>query len=67
MKVRIVVRPSGLVDGKDWPDVGEEMDLPDVVAEGMIGAGHVEAVEKGHIRKTEKRPASKADVEKRGD
>lgn len=64
MKVRIVVRPSGLVDGKDWPDVGEEMDLPDVVAEGMIGAGHVEAVGSD---KVEKRPASKRGVEKRGD
>lgn len=58
MKVRIVVRPSGLLNGRDWPEVGEEMELNDTVAEGMIEAGLLEAV-------TEKRPASKANVEKR--
>lgn len=58
MKVRIVTRPSGLLNGRDWPDVGEEMELDDAAAEAMIEAGHLEAV-------TEKRPASKAKVEKR--
>ena len=58
MKVRIVNPPTGLINGKSWPDVGEEIDLPQVVAESMAETGQVEIV-------VEKRPASKARVETR--
>lgn len=68
MKVRVKVRPSGLLNGDFWPEVGETVDLPDAVAEAMIAAGHLEAV-KAPAKKTEpkveKRPASQAKVEKR--
>lgn len=69
MKVRVKVRPSGILNGRDWPEAGEVMDLPDSVAEGMIAAGTVEAVkaaaEKKDAEKVETRPASKADTETR--
>lgn len=57
MKVRIKVRPTGAINGRPWPQVGESMDLPEVVAEGM--GDWVEAV------KVETRPASRKGVEKR--
>lgn len=57
MKVRIVVQPTGLINGEPWPAAGEEVDVPEAVAEAMAGAGHVEVVEK--------RPASKRNVETR--
>lgn len=58
MKVRIVNRPTGLINGREWPANGEEIDLPQATAEGMAEAGTVEIV-------VEKRPASKARVESR--
>lgn len=61
MKVRIKVRPTGLLNGRDWPEVGEVIDLPDVVAESMGDA--VEPVK--DAPKVEKRPAPTAKVEKR--
>ena len=58
MKVRIVHQPSGLIDGKEWPAAGEEMDLPKAVAESMAEAGHVEVVvEKAVAPKGETRKA----------
>jgi hypothetical protein len=59
-KVRIVVRPTGSINGADWPEVGKTIDLPDVVAEAMASAGNVEVVA------VEKRPAPTKGVEKRG-
>lgn len=61
--VRIKVRPTGLINGREWPPVGETIDLPDAVAEGMAGAGHVEIVK--DEPKVEKRPAPTKRVEKR--
>ncbi|NUR81002.1 MAG: hypothetical protein HOQ21_11225 [Dermatophilaceae bacterium] len=58
MKVRIKVRPSGLINLREWPEVGETIDLPDDVAEGMIASGDVEAV------KDEKKPAAKTAAKK---
>lgn len=58
MKVRILVRPTGLINGAEWPEVGETLDLPDVVVSDM--SDFVEPV------KVEKRPAPTAGVEKRG-
>lgn len=75
MNVRIIEQPSGLLNGVAWPAAGETIDLPDEVAEGMIGAGQVERVkEQAKPAKKaaakppsaeEKRPASTAKVEKR--
>lgn len=59
MKVKIVKRPSGLLNTQPWPEVGETVDLPDVVAQDMAEAGWVEAL------KVEKRPAAKKAEEKR--
>jgi hypothetical protein len=58
-KVRILVRPTGCLNGAVWPQVGETTDLPDAVAQDMASAGTVEVV------KVEKRPAPTAKVEKR--
>lgn len=74
MKVRIKVRPTGLLNGRDWPRVGETIDLPDAVAEGMIGAGHAKALTKAEVEaeekaddapKVETRPANTDAVETR--
>lgn len=62
MKVRVLIPPTGIYNGRPWPAKGETIDLPDHVAEGMIGAGNVERVEEP---KVEKRPASTKGVEKR--
>jgi hypothetical protein len=65
MKVRIVNRPTGLINGREWPQVGEEIDLPQVVAEGMAAVGDVEVVQpKAKVEKPETRP-SKAKAETR--
>jgi hypothetical protein len=64
MRVRIVVQPTGCINGKYWPEVGETIDLPAAAAEGMIEAGHVERVAE-KAAKVEKRPASKAGTETR--
>jgi hypothetical protein len=64
MRVRVKVQPSGLINGVPWPDVGEEVELPDSVAEDMAASGWVEHVKAGK-GKAEKRPASKAGEEQR--
>ena len=58
-KVKIVKQPSGLLNTQPWPEVGETVELPDVVAEDMAKAGWVE------VLKVEKRPAAKKAEEKR--
>lgn len=66
MKVRIIVRPTGLLNGAEWPEAGQTIDLPKAVAEGMAEAGDVEIVAaKSGDKQAEKRPASQAGVEKR--
>lgn len=69
-KVRIIVRPTGLINGQEWPEAGQTMDLPKSVAEGMAAAGDVEIVADAKpvdktAAKVEKRPAPKANVETR--
>lgn len=58
-KVKVVKQPSGLINTQPWPEVGEEIELPDAVADDMAKAGWVEAL------KVEKRPAAKKAEEKR--
>lgn len=69
MRVRIVNRPTGLINGVEWPPAGGEIDLPQATAEGMAAVGDVEiVVQKSSAPKArvEKRPAPKARVEQRG-
>ena len=70
MKCKVLVRPTGSYNGQEWPEVGETIDLPDTVAEGMVKSGNVEIV-KAPAAKTaqsggaEKRPAAPKNVESR--
>lgn len=67
-RVRVKVQPSGCLNGRLWPEEGEELDLPDDVAKTMADAGHVELVkanQKSDKAKTEKRPAPARNVETR--
>lgn len=62
MKCKILVRPIGGYNGAPWPEVGETIDLPDHVAEGMARSGNVEIVKTPAKKaaeppKAEKRPA----------
>lgn len=34
-KYRIVTRPTGLLNAQPWPEVGETIDLPAAVGDGM--------------------------------
>lgn len=70
MRVRVLgtpfsdgrVQPTGLVNGKLWPNIGEEMDLDEAAAQHLVEAGVVEIVEG---RKVEKRPAAGGKTESR--
>lgn len=73
MKVRMKIRPTGYIslDGGPlnvWPAVGSVVELPDTVAEDLIGSGHAEKVRlaKPDADKTETRPAPAASEERRG-
>lgn len=74
MKVKIIERPSGHVrigtgELVEWPHVGKTIDLPDVVAEGMIATGAVEkasgATPARQTDKVETRPAATKRTETR--
>lgn len=39
MKVRIVNRPTGLLNGHDWPDVGEKLEVSDEVGADLCSSG----------------------------
>lgn len=60
--VRLLKPVTGYINLRAWPEVGGTIDLPESIVDGMVEAGTVERVKSG---KTEKRPASKADVEER--
>ena len=70
MRVRIIIQPTGLLNGAPWPAPGEELDLPDDTAEGMAEVGHVELVKTAAKKaaappKPEKRPAPTKTTETR--
>lgn len=44
MRVRIAHSITGYRDGVAWPEVGQEIELPDWEAENLIGVGYVTAV-----------------------
>ena len=64
MRVRINVQPSGAYNGQPWPAVGDEIDLPDHVALGMLQAGTVAAVKAEPV--PEKAVASKKPETRKG-
>jgi hypothetical protein len=59
MKARVKVRPSGWLNGQEWPQEGETVDLPEDVAKGMIEAGTLEAVKAAPAVKAAAKPAAK--------
>lgn len=59
-KYRIKERPIGPINGQPWPAVGEVLDLPAVVGDGMPGLERV-ATQPA----PESRPARVGDEEKR--
>lgn len=59
-KFKVKVRPSGLINGQEWPDVDEVVELDDAVGDGMADAGWLE-----RVKKVEKRPAAKKGEETR--
>jgi hypothetical protein len=64
MKVRIKTQPSGLFNGQPWPEVGEEIDVPDVVGADLCDSGVATPV--AEKAKAEKRPAAtKAETRKK--
>lgn len=56
MKVRIVNRPTGLLNGRDWPEVGEVFEVEDIHGADMCASGIGEPVLADEV---EKRPATK--------
>lgn len=62
VKIRIKVQPSGLLNGRAWPEPGGEMEVPDVVGVDLCASGVAEPVA---VRAAEKRPAADAKAEKR--
>lgn len=62
MKVRIKVRPTGLLNGRDWPDVGEVLEVPDEVGADMCAAGIGEPVVDDQVEKAV--PPKKAETRK---
>lgn len=68
-KFTVKVQPLGLLNGQPWPAVGETVDLPDEVGEGMVAAKHLEktSAKKAAAKPdaAEKRPAPKVDAETR--
>lgn len=62
MKVRVKVQPNGNINGRPWPEVGDTIDLPEVVVEGMGDwLEPVKAEKRPAEDKSEKRPAVKAE------
>ena len=62
MKVRIVNRPSGLFNGRDWPEVGEVFDVDDHVGADMCASGIGEPVVEDETEKAV--PRKKAETRK---
>jgi hypothetical protein len=64
VKVRIKVQPSGLLNDRAWPEVGEEIDVPDVVGADLCSSGVAVPVAEKASEKSEKAVAKKS-AEKR--
>ena len=59
MKFVVKVQPTGCINGREWPAVGEEIDLPEHVGDGMP-----EIVMRA--QKIETRPAKRAVETRKG-
>lgn len=44
MRVKLLVHLTGTRNGANWPNYGEEMDLPEIEATDMIAAGMAQPV-----------------------
>ena len=64
MKVRIVNRPTGLLNGREWPEVGEVLEVEDHHGADMCAAGIGEPVVEDKVEKAV--PAKKAETRKSG-
>lgn len=64
MKVRIIIQPTGLLNGRAWPAEGETIDVPDVVGADLCTSGSAEPV--AAQPKAEKRPAAKKAETRKG-
>ena len=62
MKVRIVNRPTGLLNGRDWPEVGEALEVEDHIGADMCASGIGEPVVED---KTEKAVAPEGEKRRR--
>lgn len=62
MKVRIVNRPSGLLNGHEWPDVGEELEVADEIGADLCSSGVGEPVVEDKVEKAV--PSKKAETRK---
>lgn len=58
-KYRVTNRPTGLINAQPWPEVGDTIDLPEAIGDGMG-----DFLERA-AAKVEKRPTSTAGVETR--
>jgi hypothetical protein len=65
MKVRIIVRPTGLLNGRDWPDVGEVLEVSDQIGADLCSSGIGEPVVEDKVEKAV--PAKKAETRKAAD
>lgn len=65
MKVRIVNRPTGLLNGHEWPEVGEVLEVEDHHGADMCAAGIGEPVVEDKVEKAV--PAKKAETRKAED
>jgi hypothetical protein len=65
MKVRIVNRPTGLLNGRDWPEAGEVLEVEDHHGADMCAAGIAEPVVEDKVEKAV--PAKKAETRKTED
>lgn len=63
MKIRIVNQPTGLLNGKPWPEPNDIMEVPDVVGSDLCASGAAEAVSLRGDK--ESRPAPDNGVETR--
>lgn len=65
MKVRIVKRPTGLLNGRDWPEVGGELEVTDEVGADLCASGIGVPVVEDEVEKAV--PRKKAETRKSAD
>lgn len=63
-KYKVLVQPSGLVNGYPWPEAGQDVELDEAAAQSMVDAGQIAAVGAGE-RDVETRPAATTGEEQR--